>query len=76
MLGNQGVTESNIMQYLGIIEQRTSEILNAYAASQHMSRVVEQQVSRFYCHGMCDGMFDGIKRNRSMGTYFPPTIMF
>ncbi len=34
MLGTQGVTESNMMQYLGIIEQRTSEILQAYAASQ------------------------------------------
>lgn len=34
MLGNQGVTESNMMQYLGIIEQRTTEILQAYAASQ------------------------------------------
>lgn len=34
MLGNQGVTESNMMQYLGIIEQRTSEILQAYAAAQ------------------------------------------
>ena len=34
MLGNQGVTESNMMQYLGIIEMRTSEILQMYAASQ------------------------------------------
>merc|ERR1711916_323846 len=34
MLGSQGVTESNMMQYLGIIEQRTSEILQAYAFSQ------------------------------------------
>lgn len=34
MLGNQGVTESNMMQYLGIIEQRTIEILQMYAASQ------------------------------------------
>lgn len=34
MLGNQDVTESNMMQYLGIIEQRTSEILQIYAASQ------------------------------------------
>jgi chromosome segregation ATPase len=34
MLGNQGVAESNMMQYLGIIEQRTTEILQAYAASQ------------------------------------------
>mmetsp|Transcript_34637 Transcript_34637/g.43729 ORF Transcript_34637/g.43729 Transcript_34637/m.43729 type:complete len:523 (-) Transcript_34637:275-1843(-) len=35
MLGNQGVTESNIMQYLGLIEQRTSEILRNYAQSQN-----------------------------------------
>lgn len=34
MLGNQGVTDSNMMQYLGIIEQKTSEILQAYAKSQ------------------------------------------
>lgn len=34
MLGNQGVTESNMMQYLGVIEQRTIEILQTYAASQ------------------------------------------
>jgi chromosome segregation ATPase len=34
MLGNQGVTESNMMQYLGIVEQRTSEILQSYVQSQ------------------------------------------
>eukprot|EP01135_Chromosphaera_perkinsii_P002361 Nk52_evm15s222 gene=Nk52_evmTU15s222 len=35
MLGSAGVTESNMMQYLGIIEQRTNEILQTYnAASQ------------------------------------------
>eukprot|EP00232_Nephroselmis_pyriformis_P003386 CAMPEP_0182912456 /NCGR_PEP_ID=MMETSP0034_2-20130328/37522_1 /TAXON_ID=156128 /ORGANISM="Nephroselmis pyriformis, Strain CCMP717" /LENGTH=532 /DNA_ID=CAMNT_0025049131 /DNA_START=62 /DNA_END=1660 /DNA_ORIENTATION=- len=34
MLGDGGVTESNMMQYLGIIEQRTNEILQMYAASQ------------------------------------------
>ena len=34
MLGNQGVTDSNIMQYLGIIEQRTNEILQMYSAAQ------------------------------------------
>ena len=34
MLGNQGVTESNMMQYLGVIERRTIEILQMYAASQ------------------------------------------
>ena len=34
MLGNQGVTESNMMQYLEIIESRTTEILQQYALSQ------------------------------------------
>jgi chromosome segregation ATPase len=34
MLGNQGVTETNMLQYLGIIEQRTSEILQQFAAIQ------------------------------------------
>jgi hypothetical protein len=37
MLGNQGVTESNMMQYLGIIEQRTSEILQTHALNQTAS---------------------------------------
>ena len=27
LLGEEGVTEKNLMQYLGIIEQRTNEIL-------------------------------------------------
>jgi len=30
MLGTTGVTESNMMQYLGIIEQRTNELLQIY----------------------------------------------
>ena len=34
MLGNQGVTDSNIMQYLGIIEQRTNEILQMFHAAK------------------------------------------
>jgi predicted nucleic acid-binding Zn-ribbon protein len=33
-LGTHGVTESNMMQYLGIIEQRTNEILQMYSACQ------------------------------------------
>lgn len=32
MLGN--LTESNMLQYLGIIEQKTTEVLQAYAATQ------------------------------------------
>lgn len=38
MLGNQGVTESNMMQFLGVIEQRTIEILQMYAASQQQQQ--------------------------------------
>ena len=30
MLGTTGVTESNMMQYLGIIEQRTNELLQLF----------------------------------------------
>jgi chromosome segregation ATPase len=32
ILGNAGVTESNMMQYLGLIEQRTNELLQLYHA--------------------------------------------
>ena len=35
MLGNQGVTEANMSQYLGIIEQRTYEILQMHAAANN-----------------------------------------
>ena len=35
MLGDQGVTDSNIMQYLGIIEQRANEILHLHAAAEN-----------------------------------------
>jgi chromosome segregation ATPase len=45
MLGNQGVTESNMMSYLGIIEQRTNEILHQYA------QIVAQQQQQ---HGAAD----------------------
>lgn len=34
ILGNEGVNESNMMQYLGIIEQRANEILHSFAATQ------------------------------------------
>ncbi|CAM9871291.1 unnamed protein product, partial [Phaeothamnion confervicola] len=35
MLGNQGVNESNMLQYLGIIEHRTNTILQTCAKAQH-----------------------------------------
>ena len=41
MLGNEGVTEANMMQYLGIIEQRTNEILQLYASTQAREGVVD-----------------------------------
>ena len=34
LIGSTGVTESNMMQYLGVIEQRTNEVLQMYAACQ------------------------------------------
>lgn len=34
LLGNAGVTESNIMIYLGIIEQKVNEMLQCYAIMQ------------------------------------------
>lgn len=40
LLGNEGVTEGNMMQYLGIIEQRTNEILQLCAATQAQARDV------------------------------------
>jgi chromosome segregation ATPase len=32
LIGSTGVTESNMMHYLGVIEQRTNEVLRMYAA--------------------------------------------
>mmetsp|Transcript_25602 Transcript_25602/g.36081 ORF Transcript_25602/g.36081 Transcript_25602/m.36081 type:complete len:510 (+) Transcript_25602:33-1562(+) len=34
ILGNSGVTESNMMQYLGVIEQRVNELLQIYTITQ------------------------------------------
>lgn len=38
MLGDEGVTDANMMQYLGVIEQRTNEILQMFAASRAAAR--------------------------------------
>ena len=53
MLGNHGVTESNMMQYLGMIEQRTTEILHCYATSRQMAQAGETQVSRTFVMPVC-----------------------
>lgn len=37
LLGSAGVTESNMMQYLGVIEQRTNELLATYHYQQNDS---------------------------------------
>ena len=34
LLGTEGVTESNMMDFLGVIEQRTIEVLNMYKACE------------------------------------------
>lgn len=39
ILGGGGVTEGNVLQYLGLIEQRTNEILQMYAAVQLQVRL-------------------------------------
>ena len=36
ILGTHGVTESNMMQYLGVIEQRTNELLEIYEFSKDL----------------------------------------
>jgi len=41
MLGEAGVTETNMMQYLGIVEQRTNELLQLFAFVQ--AREAEKQ---------------------------------
>lgn len=34
LIGSNGISESNMMHYLGVIEQRTNEVLQMYAACQ------------------------------------------
>ena len=41
MLADSTVTEANMMQYLGMIEQRTNEILQLYAATQAREGVTD-----------------------------------
>ena len=38
LLGEEGVTDHNVMQFLGVIEQRTNEILQMFAASRGRGR--------------------------------------
>ena len=44
MLGDQGVVDKNIMQYLGIIEQRANEILHMHAASESGGQAAVQAI--------------------------------
>eukprot|EP00347_Sterkiella_histriomuscorum_P003200 403365209 len=46
LVGTHGVTESNMMQYLGIIEMRTNEILQMYAACQNKGLDSQQTISQ------------------------------
>ncbi|CDW83010.1 UNKNOWN [Stylonychia lemnae] len=44
LIGATGVTESNMMHYLGVIEQRTNEVLQMYAACQSKGGFDSQQL--------------------------------
>ena len=44
MLGDQGVQDNNIQQYLGIIEQRANEILHMHAASESGGQAAVQAI--------------------------------
>jgi hypothetical protein len=43
LIGSTGVSESNMMHYLGVIEQRTNEVLQMYAACQAKGGFDSQQ---------------------------------
>jgi hypothetical protein len=44
LLGNAGVTENNMMQYLGLIEARSNELLSIYKQQQQAEGVADDQV--------------------------------
>lgn len=46
MLGDEGVTEGNMMQYLGIIEQRTNEILQQFAQTHAAAQGQDPQLAQ------------------------------
>ena len=46
LVGTHGVSESNMMQYLGIIEMRTNEILQMYAACQNKGLDSQQAMNQ------------------------------
>ena len=73
MLGNEGVTEANMMQYLGIIEQRTNEILQLYAATQAHSSVVDQQGNSVPAVASILGQGPQLPAGRNTITIQPPT---
>ncbi|GBG30062.1 Coiled-coil domain-containing protein 63 [Hondaea fermentalgiana] len=41
VLGTEGVTDSNVMQYLGVIEQRATEIMQLYTVDPEVGTVME-----------------------------------
>jgi hypothetical protein len=42
---HSGVTESNLMSYLGIIEERANDIINSYVAMMQSGQVKQYQAS-------------------------------
>lgn len=44
VLGTEGVTDANVMQYLGVIEQRATEIMQLYSLDPEAGTVVENSL--------------------------------
>eukprot|EP00357_Protocruzia_adherens_P037033 CAMPEP_0114977314 /NCGR_PEP_ID=MMETSP0216-20121206/3168_1 /TAXON_ID=223996 /ORGANISM="Protocruzia adherens, Strain Boccale" /LENGTH=547 /DNA_ID=CAMNT_0002338357 /DNA_START=38 /DNA_END=1681 /DNA_ORIENTATION=+ len=61
LLGNQSITDSNMMNYLGIIEQKTNDILQVYG-------LVEQEKARLEGDDTANVMNFGPQSGMSQGT--------
>lgn len=61
MLGDQGITDSNIMQYLGIIEQRANEVLHLHAAAENGGASAVQAI-----------LFASVRKSPAPGNRRPP----
>lgn len=67
ILGNSGVTESNMMQYLGVIEQRVNELLQIYVMTKDGSGDNNAGGDADDSAGAGDNGGDGITANAPSG---------
>ena len=63
LLGDEGVTEANVMQYLGVVEQRANEILQFYANRKTASR-----------GSMVSGALDGPRASNGVAASVVPPV--